>query len=155
MTPMSTAPIIVGTDGSPGSLTAVGEAATLGKVTGAHVVVVHAYEAPGLSTGLRFASVPPNVLDEANERHRTATEELLTGEWTEPLRTAGVDFEIKVVEGNGPEALLTVAEETGASMIVVGARGHGGFANLLLGSVSSHLVHHAPVPVLVVPPPND
>ena len=47
-------------------------------------------------------------------------------------------------------ALLDAAKD--ADLLIVGSRGHGGFAGLLLGSVSSQVVHHAPCPVLIVRP---
>jgi len=49
----------------------------------------------------------------------------------------------------GIEAL--VGTSVGADMLVVGKRGHGGFAGLVLGSVSQHCVQHAPCPVTVIP----
>jgi nucleotide-binding universal stress UspA family protein len=58
------------------------------------------------------------------------------------------DLHLVVREGNPSKELLDSA--TGAAMIVVGSRGHGGFAGMLLGSVSSHVAEHATCPVLVV-----
>jgi nucleotide-binding universal stress UspA family protein len=54
-----------------------------------------------------------------------------------------------VVEGHPAETLLHAA--TGAELLVVGSRGHGTFAGILLGSVSHYCVQHAPCPVVVVP----
>jgi nucleotide-binding universal stress UspA family protein len=61
----------------------------------------------------------------------------------EPVRTRAV-----VVEGSAVQCLLDAAR--GAELLVVGSRGHGGFAGALLGSVSQHCVQHAPCPVVVV-----
>jgi nucleotide-binding universal stress UspA family protein len=57
-----------------------------------------------------------------------------------------------VVEGPTARSLLDVAK--GADVLVVGSRGRGGFAGLLLGSVSTQVTHHATCPVVVVPPPD-
>jgi nucleotide-binding universal stress UspA family protein len=59
-----------------------------------------------------------------------------------------VKHEGKTIEGHPAEVLLEEARD--ASLIVVGNRGRGGFASLLLGSVSQQVVHHAPCPVTVV-----
>ena len=61
----------------------------------------------------------------------------------------GVDIERRVVVG-APGAVL-VAESREADLLVVGSRGHGGFAGLLLGSVSQQCAHHAACPVVIVP----
>lgn len=58
----------------------------------------------------------------------------------------------RVVRGHPAQVLLDAAD--GAELIVVGSRGHGGFAGALLGSVSQHCVHHANCPVVVVRGPN-
>ena len=57
--------------------------------------------------------------------------------------------EAKLVEGGSSGAILEEARD--ADLVVVGSRGHGGFAGLLLGSVSGQVVHHATCPVVVVP----
>jgi nucleotide-binding universal stress UspA family protein len=54
----------------------------------------------------------------------------------------------KVVEGNAAAALLK--ESSGADLLVVGSRGHGGFVEALLGSTGQHCVHHATCPVVVI-----
>ena len=60
----------------------------------------------------------------------------------------GVIIRPSVVEGHPADVL--VREARGADLLVVGSRGYGGFAGVLLGSVSQHCVHHAPCSVLVI-----
>jgi nucleotide-binding universal stress UspA family protein len=63
--------------------------------------------------------------------------------------TPGVTLTQEVVEGHAAKVLLDAA--TGSDLLVVGSRGHGEFAGALLGSISQHVVSHAPCPVVVVP----
>jgi nucleotide-binding universal stress UspA family protein len=66
---------------------------------------------------------------------------------------AGLDIERGVVEGTASEVLLERAKD--ADLLVVGSRGLGGFAGLLLGSVSQQCVIHTTRPTVVVPSPNE
>jgi nucleotide-binding universal stress UspA family protein len=66
------------------------------------------------------------------------------------LREAGLSAESRVMHGDPRESLVDVAAHEGADLIVVGSHGRSGLGKLLLGSVASHLVAHAPCNVLVV-----
>ena len=81
--------------------------------------------------------------------HRDAAEQALRQTVT-ALGLDGVDgVEVLVVEGDPGRALCDLATERGATVIVAGTRGRGGLKRAVLGSVSDHLVRHAPCPVLV------
>jgi len=56
---------------------------------------------------------------------------------------------VRAIHGHPGQALLEAAKD--AELLVVGTRGHGGFAGLLLGSTSTYLAHHAPCPLVIVP----
>ena len=63
--------------------------------------------------------------------------------------TAPADMQVEVRAGNPSEVLIQLGRT--ADMLVLGARGRGGFRHLLTGSVATQVVHHAPCPVVVVP----
>ena len=70
-----------------------------------------------------------------------------------PPPPLGLNPALARVEARNPaDALLDAARDAG--LLVVGTRGHGGFKGLLLGSVSQQASHHAPCPVVIVPPPD-
>jgi nucleotide-binding universal stress UspA family protein len=133
--------IVVGVDGSPSSLTAVEWAVGQAELTGAGLEVLMTWDWPN-SYGW---SLPvPSDYDPAHDAETTLDRVL------EPVRQAhpGVTIESGVKEGH-PAPLLVEASR-GAALLVVGSRGHGEFAGMLLGSVSEHCVSNAYCPVLVM-----
>ena len=134
--------IVVGVDGSSQSRTALRWAAWLAADTGASIEAVTAWQFP-ISTGWGGAAVPMNFNPEQDmQKVLTETVDHVFG----ADRPAGM--QLSVVEGHPARVLLE--RSAGALMLVVGSRGHGGFAGLLLGSVSAHVAEHAGCPVLVV-----
>ena len=139
-----TTKIVVGVDGSGGSVTALQWALDEAALRGATVVLVHAWQYPyvGEVASMAFPVGESELYDAA-----TATIDHALAS-VSPL-PAGVSVERHVVRGGAAPALLELAQD--ADLLVVGSRGHGGFAGLLLGSVSQQCIHHAPCPVVVVP----
>jgi nucleotide-binding universal stress UspA family protein len=84
------------------------------------------------------------------QQARQAVEEAVEKAQATLADTGPASIIVKAVIGIPAEVILSAAEDT--DMIVVGSRGSGGFARLLLGSVSSQITHHAHCPVVVVPP---
>jgi nucleotide-binding universal stress UspA family protein len=141
--------IIVGTDGSAPSRRALEWAIREAGIRRAPLTVLTVYQAIPDYWG---TITSPGVHALAEEARKVAQEEadrLLdeAGAWSRPLLVT-----VQAVNGLPAEELLKAADDTDADMIVVGARGAGGFKKLLLGSVSTHLTHHAHCPVAVIPP---
>ena len=145
--------IIVGVDGSDGSRAALRWAARTAAAQGAGLRAVAAWQDPASAvTPAGPARLPgPEEMDEQScDGVRVVVREELE---------ADAD-RVEVEAGRGPAAsvLLGVAARADADMLVVGARGRGGFAGLLLGSVSQACVEHSPCPVGVLrgePAPSD
>jgi nucleotide-binding universal stress UspA family protein len=138
-TPPSSGRVVVGVDGSPSSETALGWAIEHARATGRPVDAVSVWEFPatyGILPGPEhdFHGQAAQVLDKSVRN------------------TVGADDVVRVrqrvLRGHPARALLDAAE--GADLLVVGCRGHGGFAGMLLGSVSQHVAAHAACPVVVV-----
>ncbi|GAA4912844.1 universal stress protein [Streptomonospora salina] len=141
--------VVVGMDGSAGSDGALRFALDHASRTGAELVAVHAWliSAPidaAALTDPSYVAEHRRAADRAETHVRTTVEQARTPE------TADVPVRSAVVEDHPAHALLT--EGAGAALIVVGSRGRGGFAGLLLGSVSQAVLHHAPAPVVVTRP---
>jgi nucleotide-binding universal stress UspA family protein len=139
--------IVVGIDGSPGSKTALQWAMTQAKLVGARVEAVASWQDPAMN-GYSLGWAPEPYDGESLAR---LTQKTLDGTIDDVLSGLDrpVEVSTRVVEGHPAQVLPDVA--VGAQMLVVGTRGHGTFAGILLGSVSQHCVQHAPCPVVVVP----
>lgn len=137
--------IVVGVDGSPSSLAALRWAVRQAGFTGGAVDAVIAWQFPVASGG--YAWAPAAML--ADTDYQEIAEKVMA----EAIAAAvdpGTDVHVtdSVREGNAAQVLIAAAD--GAELLVVGSRGHGGFAEALLGSVGQHCVHHAPCPVVVI-----
>ncbi|HLG01892.1 MAG TPA: universal stress protein [Acidimicrobiia bacterium] len=144
--PKNSAPVIIlGIDGSDGANRALAWCRDNAPKLGAEVLAVHVYSLAAFA--LPYYDVP--AVAQAAVSTGVDLAKALDTEWTAPL--AGIPHRTALVEGPTARSLLDIAKRENAAMIVVGSRGHGGFAELLLGSVSHHLTHHATCPVLVVP----
>jgi nucleotide-binding universal stress UspA family protein len=137
--------IVVGVDGSPSSRTALRWALRQAKLTNGTVDAVMAWEIPMVFQS--YGMAPVYVEEEGSfEENAKKTIEAVISEETESADSQRVMS--RVIKGHPAQVLLDVA--TGADLLVVGSRGHGGFAEALLGSVSQNCVHHAPCPVLIM-----
>lgn len=138
--------IVVGVDGSEGSLAALRYALAEARAHGAQVHAVCAWHYP---PAYGWAPMPDDW-DLASAAEKSLRDALARVEEEQPPGEP-VPVTHEVVEGQPALALLRTAAD--ADLLVVGTRGHGGFMGLLLGSVSQQCVQHAPCPVVVVPPP--
>lgn len=147
--------VVVGVDGSAGGSEALRWAAAEARLRRTRLRVVYAwtfgytgipgggYGALGGSLG-SFESLDVNV----SELHRAA-EELLDRVIADlAVDLEGIEIERQSIEGGAAEVLVGAVVE--GDLLVVGSRGHGGLAGLLLGSVSHQCAHHAPCPVVIV-----
>jgi nucleotide-binding universal stress UspA family protein len=137
--------IVLGVDGSEGSAAATRLCADVAAVHHAEVVVVHGIGFDVYANVL--ALIPP--MDDGWQKELQVE---IENEWCAPLDDAGVPFTVALVHEVGARAILNVADQERADLVVVGRRGRGGFKELLLGSVSHQVVHHARQPVLLAPP---
>ncbi len=143
--------IVVGVDGSEGSLAALVWAVAEAKLRGVRVHAVLAWQPP------EFYPAPngwtPRRGPSGESAHQLADAALaeVTGHGEAAVAGQGVKISCEALEGHPAQILVLSAE--GAAMVVVGSRGHGGFVGVLLGSVSQHVVAHADCPVVVIPEP--
>lgn len=150
---MAPPPVLLCTDGSEPSVAAL--------VRGLAVVVAddHPRVLVTAVAGIDHEAVlggghagPSTTTSQAEEAHAAAVDQAEA-----LLRAVAGDVGLpdagrRVVDGPAGPAICTLATDLGASAIVLGSRGHGGLRRAVLGSVSDHVVRHAPCPVVVTPP---
>jgi nucleotide-binding universal stress UspA family protein len=140
--------IVVGVDGSDASKDALRWALEEARLRQARLHVVHAWEPPPPVPDLAPAPSPALELVELLPALQEAAEQLVARVVDEVAGDdPGVEIEAVAVEGPATFVLADAAEN--AQLLVVGSRGRGGFARLLLGSVSQALAHHSPCPLLI------
>jgi nucleotide-binding universal stress UspA family protein len=140
--------IVVGTDGSETAGKAVAQAAELAASVGSVLLIVSAFEPVGRAR-LRdeAAEAPDDVRWMVNPREDVDAT-LQTA--TEVAEEKGVAVRTFARQGDPADAILDVAEEEHADLIVVGNKGMTGAKRFLLGSVPNKVSHHAPCSVLIV-----
>ncbi|MCW2700223.1 MAG: putative universal stress protein [Blastococcus sp.] len=138
--------ILVGHDGSKCAQEALGWAARL---AGRADMDLHVLRAWSMMSAPRPTSWVPGYVPPLREYEKAVRDEL-----SAHVSAAGLDPTVRVtchvVHTSPAQAMIAAA--AGADLLVMGARGRGGFKGLLLGSVSDQVVHHAPCPVTVVRP---
>ena len=132
--------IVVGVDGSAPSRRALEWAVEEARLRGGEVQAVTAWAFPPVTVGMEGLIHDPDIFPQTARR--------LQDEALKRVDSKGVPVSGEIGQGSAAAVLLRAAED--ADLLVVGSRGLGGFTGLLLGSVSTQLVHHSPAPVLVV-----
>lgn len=134
--------IVVGVDGSEAGREALQWALDDARRRNAAVDAVHAWHQPGVMSYGYLDQIDMAPFEEDARRVLDAA--------VDGADVSGVAVERKLVPGGA--AIVLVEEAKGALLLVVGSRGRGGFTGLMLGSVSQQVAHHAPCPVVIIPP---
>jgi nucleotide-binding universal stress UspA family protein len=134
--------VLLATDGSVHAMEALKYARDLAQSHGSQVIVVHAYQPVSTYLGEPWL-------------HRVVACHVATGREladlaVQELEGAGIEVEMEVLEGPPADAILHVASSRQCDLIVMGCRGRGTLASLLLGSVSQRVLSHATIPVMIV-----
>lgn len=140
--------ILVGVDASSGSVEALRRAADEARLHGATLEVLYAFEPPEQIAA--FPVLPERGKDRRNLEQAEQEANRRVGQWLEDLdvKLSDIDVRWSVVPDQRPARAL-IDRSADADLVVVGARGRGGFRGLRLGSVSEQVARHSHSPVLV------
>ncbi|HVD38100.1 MAG TPA: universal stress protein [Solirubrobacterales bacterium] len=140
--------IVVGTDGSETAGQAVSQAIELAQLSGARLSIVSAYSPAAARRGQTAAQeAPADVQYELGPREDV---NLVLDAAAAEAKEAGIEVQTHPVEADPADAILNVAEEIKADLIVVGNKGMTGARRYLLGSVPNNVSHHASCSVIIV-----
>jgi nucleotide-binding universal stress UspA family protein len=149
--------VLLATDGSEEASLATGAAVEISDKTGSELHVIHVYGVAPIyplypeATDPEGAELEDPVLEEELESlSEQRAQEVLGAAVEEVQSRGGMVAQAHLKEGGVPQEIVSLAEDTGVGLIVVGSRGHGGIRRALMGSVSDAVVRHAHCPVLVV-----
>ena len=145
--PGSIRSIVVGTDGSDTAAVAVREVADLAGKMAAKVHLVSAFEP---ASGVRVSGAGADPERAQWNVGPTVSVDSLLERAAGTLRAHGVQVETYARKGDPAEAIIAVAEEQGADLIVIGNKGMRSARRFLLGSVPDKVSHHAPCSVLII-----
>ncbi len=138
--------IVVGLDGSDHAAAALDWAISVAKPIGAEIVAVSALHVPVYAFDPYAIALPL----EYDPEWRAAMKQAFEEEWCKPLRESGLRYRMEMKDGRPASVIAEVADAVDADLVLVGRRGRGGVAELLLGSVSHELSHHCKRPVLLI-----
>jgi nucleotide-binding universal stress UspA family protein len=139
--------IVVGVDSSDHAVRALSWAIEEARLRGSSLELVHAYPTPEVTAMPAIITLPSD--EELRSAARATVDEALE----RAGGAEGVDVSVRVEPGGAAWVITEAAQ--GADLLVLGARGLGGFRGLLLGSVSQQAATHSPCPVVIVPPEKD
>lgn len=137
--------IVVGTDGSASAMKAVEHAATLAAVTGAHLHVAMARPSIPVLVSPDMMVATAEWTNASDQATHNALESA-----TATASEAGATVTAHQLAGDPADALLSLCDDIGADLLVIGSRGMQGARRFLLGSVSSRCAHHANCSILIV-----
>jgi nucleotide-binding universal stress UspA family protein len=143
--------IVVGTDGSETASVALGKAIELAGHEGSTLHIVHAHRLVSAAQLGQAASVGAPTFDFAEVNRGIEDEsKQVCDRAAAQAKAAGVKAETHQMPGDASDALLDVAEQVGADLLVVGNRGMSGVRRFVLGSVPNKVSHHCPCSLLIV-----
>lgn len=151
--------ILVAVDRSENSKKVLDAAIALAKATGSSLMLLHVlsseekgYPVMPTLTIQEYYPVDGRLFEDYQKRWQTCEQEGLDllRSYTNKAMAAGVSTEFTQNSGNSGRTICEMAQTCGADLIVIGRRGHSGWNELILGSVSNYVLHHAPCSVFTV-----
>lgn len=142
--------ILFPTDGSDCARHALTAAAEMARACGAEITVLHAVRsplpavAPSLNPSQTFST--QEIVDLVEQQARGLVDQTVTS-----LSESGIKANGLLSHQDPREAILEAASSQGCDLIVIGSHHRGALRRLILGSISTYTLHHAPIPVLIVP----